>query len=101
MTPPPASGRSVPTMAERAPRHPDPEPMQTDDERVVLIGTVGWVLALVVLVVLRVTGATDVQDWWLGMCGYGIALGLFGMRYCQRRHAAIERDRARGVPQAS
>jgi len=88
-------------MAERAPRHPDPEPMQTDDERVVLIGTVGWVIALVVLVVLRVTDATEVRDWWLGMCGYGIALGLYGVHHTRRRKAAIARDAAQGLPPRS
>lgn len=84
-------------MAERAPRHPDPEPMQTDDERVVLIGTVGWVIGLVVLVVLRVADQTEVQDWWLVMCGYGIALGLLGTQYIRRRKAAIARDASQGL----
>jgi len=91
----------VPTVAKRVPRHPDPEPMQTDDARVVLIGTVGWVIALVVLLFLRVTDATDVRDWWLGMCGYGIALGLYGVRYTRKRKAAIARDAAQGLPQRS
>ncbi len=80
-------------------QHPDPAPLETDDARVVAIGTAGWAAALVVLVVLKAAGAADVQTWWLGMCAYGIALGLFGVRYCRRRRAAIERDAARGIPQ--
>ena len=88
-------------MAERAPRHPDPEPMQTDDERVVLVGTVGWVLVLLVLVVLRVADQTEVRNWWLGMCGYGIALGLVGLQYIRRRKAAIARDASQGLPPRS
>ena len=86
--------------------HPDPAPLQTDDGRVVLVGTVGWAAALLVLTVLRVTG-TDlgglgaVQNWWLGMGAYGIALGLFGVRYCRRRQDAIARDAALGLPPRS
>lgn len=86
--------------SRRIPR-PDPPPLETDDVKVVAVGTAAWALGLVVLLVLAVTGAADVSGWWLGMCGYGIALGLFGVRYCQRRHAAIERDRARGIPRTS
>jgi hypothetical protein len=79
---------------------PDPPPLETDDVKVVVVMTAAWVLALVVLVVLRLTGS-EIRDWWMGMCGYGIALGLFGVRYCRRRHVAIERDRAAGLPQRS
>jgi hypothetical protein len=79
---------------------PDPAPLETDDVKVVAVITAGWALGLVVLLVLRVTG-TEVRDWWLGMCGYGLALGLYGVRYCRRRHAAIARDAAAGIPQRS
>lgn len=88
-------------MPSRRIARPDPPPLETDDVKVVAVGTAAWALALLVLLVLAATDAVDVQGWWLGMCGYGIALGLFGVRYCQRRHAAIERDRARGVPRTS
>lgn len=80
---------------------PDPLPLETDDARVVLVGTVGWALALLVLAVLRVTGVGDVHGWWLGMCAYGIALGLFGVRYSRRRQDAIARDAAQGLPRRS
>ena len=88
-------------MAPRRPQRPDPAPLETDDVRIVVIGTAGWALALVVLAVLRLVDVGDVQGWWLVMCVTGIALGLFGVRYCQRRRAAIARDAARGVPQQS
>lgn len=71
-------------MPRRA-RRPDPPPLETDDTKVVKAGTALWAAALVVLLVLRVTDAVDVRDWWLGMCAYGIALGLFGVRYISRR----------------
>ena len=82
----------------RPPQHPDPPPLETDDAQVVLVGTAVWAAALVVLLVLRVADVGDVRDWWLGMCAYGIALGLFGARYTRRRHEAIARDVAQGLP---
>ena len=83
-------------MASRARRRPDPPPLETDDVPVVAIGTALWALGLVVLVVLRLTDTTRVQDWWMVMCVVGIVLGLVGVRYCQRRRAAIARDAALG-----
>ncbi len=65
-------------------RRPDPPEWQTNDVPVVLAGTGLWAVALVVLLVLRATGR-DVHDWWLAMCGCGIALGLVGVRYVQGR----------------
>lgn len=73
-------------------QRPDPEPLEHDDVKVVLAGTALWVVALVVLGIARLAGS-DVRDWWLVMCLCGIALGLVGVRYCQRRRAAIARDR--------
>ena len=82
----------------RAARRPDPPPLETDDVRTVTVITAAWGLALVVLAVLRATDATRVETWWMVMCGYGLALGLVGVRHCRRRHVAIERDKARGIP---
>ena len=75
-----------------APRHPDPEPLELDDTRVVLVGTVLWALGLVVLVVADLAGAR-VPGWWLQMCLAGIALGLLGLRAVARRKAARRRPR--------
>jgi polyferredoxin len=79
-------------------RRPDPPPLETDDARAVAVGTGAWALALVVLLALRLGGGAEVETWWLVMCGYGVLLGVVGVRYCRRRHAAIERDKARGLP---
>lgn len=77
-------------------KRPDPEPLETDDVKIVAGGAALWGVALVVLGIARLAGA-DVHGWWIGMCAYGFALGLVGVRYCQRRRAAIARDRAAGV----
>lgn len=82
----------------RPARRPDPAPLETDDVLLVSVGTAAWTVALVVLAVLRLTDAVEVRDWWLGMCAYGIVLGLAGVRVCRRRHAAIARDAAQGLP---
>ena len=88
-------------MPSRRVHRPDPPPLETDDVKLVAVGTLLWVVGLLVLLLLKVSDAAHVPTWWLGMCGYGIALGLFGVRYCRRRHEAIERDKAAGVPQRS
>lgn len=80
---------------------PDPPPLETDDTLVVALGTALWVLGLVVLAVLRLATDVRVETWWLVMCACGIALGLVGVRYCRRRHEAIARDAALGLPRRS
>lgn len=77
-------------MPSRRVHRPDPAPLETDDVKVVACLTALWALGLVVLVVLRLAGQ-EVRDWWMVMCGYGIALGLIGIRYCRRRRDGISR----------
>lgn len=88
-------------MSTRPVHRPDPGPLQTDDARVVLVGTAGWALALAVLAVLRFADVGEVRDWWFGMCAYGIALGAYGVYACRRRDRAIARDAAAGIPRRS
>ena len=68
------------------PHRPDPEPLEVDEKRVVLVGIAAWAVAFVVLAVfflddLRRHDAT----WWLWACGVGIALGLYALRVVSRR----------------
>jgi hypothetical protein len=65
---------------------PAPPPLEVDDWRLVGAGTAAWVVALVVLVVVDLSGGS-VPGWWLWMCGVGIALGLLGVRIQLRRSA--------------
>ncbi|MCU1595148.1 MAG: hypothetical protein JWO12_2540 [Frankiales bacterium] len=74
-------------------RRPDPEPLETNDVVITAGGAVLWAVAHVVLLVLKAAGS-DIHDWWLGMCAYGVALGVFGVRFVKRRERAIARDRA-------
>ena len=70
-------------------RRPDPPPKETDDVRLVAAGTVLWAVGLVVLLVLKATGA-DVHTWWLEMCAAGSALGLLGVRASHRRKLRLQ-----------
>ena len=79
-------------------RRPDPPPLETDDVRTVAVGAGAWLLGLVVLAVLDATDATRVETWWLVMCAWGALLGVVGVHYCRKRHLAIERDKAAGLP---
>lgn len=83
-------------MSPRASTRPAPLPLETNDVLTVVIGTVLWAVALVVLAVLLIADVTEVHGWWLAMCGCGIVLGLFGIRGCRRRQAA--RDQTRRSP---
>lgn len=74
-----------------APRRPDPEPLELDDTRVVAVGTLLWVVALLGLLVADVLGA-DVHGWWLAMCLCGAVLGVCGLRYVALRKRAIARE---------
>ena len=82
-------------------RRPDPPPLETDDVTVIAIGTGMWAVGLVVLAVLELAAIMPVPNWWMGMCGYGVLLGLVGLHVVRRRHSAIARDADRGVPRRS
>jgi len=68
------------------PRRPDPEPLDTDDRPVLLVGMALWLVAFVVLAVffrddLRRHDAT----WWLWACGIGFTFGFYGLHYAAKR----------------
>ena len=85
----------------RPARRPDPPPLETNDSAVVLVGTSLWAGALLVLAVLELADLARVRGWWLGMCVYGVALGLFGLWFVRRRRSAIARDASQGLPRRS
>jgi hypothetical protein len=76
------------------PRRPAPPPLETNDVGVAAAGTVAWLIALLVLLVVDLPeGAT----WWRWVCVTGIGIGLFATWYVprlQRNRAADARRRA-------
>ncbi len=70
----------------KAARRPDPEPLETDDRRTVLVGIALWVVTFVVLVVFfRDDLRRHHTTWWLWSCVIGVGLGLYGLRFVSRR----------------
>ena len=63
----------------------DVEPLDVTGTRSVAVGTLGWLVALLVLLPftgrLRADGNVD----WLWTCLAGVSLGIFGLWYCRRR----------------
>lgn len=58
--------------------------------------TLGWVLALIVLVSVRSRLAADVR-WWVWTCVCGVVMGLFGLWYVpflKQRRARMASERA-------
>jgi uncharacterized protein DUF2530 len=76
---------------EHAARPAPPPPLEANDQLVIGIGTAGWAIALVVLLIVR--GSLPASDrWWIWTCVAGLAMGLFGFWYVPR----LKRGRARG-----
>jgi uncharacterized protein DUF2530 len=69
------------------PRRPDPEPLQVNEKRIVLVGLGLWALAFVVLAVFfRADLRRHHAMWWLWACVVGIVLGLYALRFVSRRN---------------
>jgi hypothetical protein len=64
--------------------------------------TLGWALALVVLLAVRSELPADLR-WWIWTCVTGVLMGLFGLWYVpflKRRRARIAAERARAAEAA-
>ena len=66
-------------------RRPDPLPARTDARKALLVGTVAWLVALVVLVVVRAELVAGGVEWWLWCAVIGLGLGLAGLGWVQFR----------------
>ena len=81
---------------ERAAR-PSPPPLEANDQVVIWVGTAGWAVALVILLIIRDSLPAG-SRWWIWTCAAGIAMGLFSLVYVprlQRKRAAAAARRAR------
>ncbi len=59
------------------------QPIQVDSVRIVLVGLVGWVVALAVALLVPALH-TGERSWWPWACVSGLALGLVGLAYLLR-----------------
>jgi hypothetical protein len=85
---------------DRRARRPAPPPKEADDRLVTTVLTVGWALALAVLLVVR-SSLSDGVRWWLWTCTAGLAMGLFALWYVpflKYRRATIAARHALSAP---
>jgi len=65
--------------------------METDDVRIILVGTGLWLVAFVVMLPFYDRLTTAGRGWWLWTCLAGFGLGLLGVHYCRRRRDSLNR----------
>ena len=75
-------------------RLPAPPPLEANDWLVTAVGTAGWAVALVVLLVLR-SHIPPSERWWIWTCVAGVVMGLFALWYVPRLKRARARSAAR------
>ena len=68
-------------------RRPDPAPVKTDDRKVVLVGLVGWIIALAVMLALLPQLEESGLLWLLWTVVVGFGLGLVLLVYTSKRHS--------------
>jgi hypothetical protein len=84
-------------------QRPVPPPLEGDDRIITAVITAGFLVALVVLLILR-DELPRADRWWVWVAALGTAMGLFGFVYvpylkrrrnlaAQRRQAAQDRNR--------
>ena len=73
------------------PTRTPPPPVDVDLGRVMLVGTAVWAVALVVALVLALTGEASWMPAWV--CATGMVLGLLGAGWA-RRNTARQKARA-------
>ncbi|HTU06706.1 MAG TPA: DUF2530 domain-containing protein [Trebonia sp.] len=78
----------------RRERLPAPSPKEADDRVVTAIGTAGWAVALVVLLIVR-DSIPPGSRWWVWTCVAGLVMGLFALWYVP----LLKRGRARAAAQ--
>ncbi|HWG27928.1 DUF2530 domain-containing protein [Actinospica sp.] len=71
------------------------EPMEVDLARIVLLGTVLYAVAAVILLPMQSSLTHDGHGRWPWVAVSGVGLGLLGYWYLKRRDRAIARDAAK------
>ncbi len=70
---------------------PPPPPLEGNDRVITGVITAGWVIALIVLLIVR--DSLPYRDrWWVWVAAFGTFMGLFGFAYVP--HLKRSRERA-------
>ena len=79
------------------PERPVPPPFEGDDRLITAVITACFLVALVVLLIVR-DHLAPADRWWIWVAAFGTALGLFGLAYVphlkRSRQRTAERQRA-------
>jgi hypothetical protein len=84
------------------PERPVPPPLEGDDRLITAVITAGFLVALVVLLIVR--GSLPAADrWWIWVAAFGTVLGLFGLVYVPylKRSRARTAERRRAAREAA
>jgi hypothetical protein len=82
--------------AVSTPLRPAPPPLEGDDRVITAVITAAWVVALIVLLIVR-TDLAPADRWWVWVAVGGVGLGLFGLiyvPYLKRSRASVASRRA-------
>ena len=76
------------------PERPVPPPLEGDDRLITAVITAGFLVALIVLLIVR--GSLPAADrWWIWVAAFGTFLGVFGLVYVPYLKRARERTAER------
>jgi hypothetical protein len=73
------------------PPKPPPEPIETDEVKVITVGTTLWGLAFLALLPFYGWLEDEGYGRWPWICLTGFGLGLIGIVYVRRRRAGLRR----------
>jgi len=81
------------------PERPVPPPLEGDDRLITAVITAGFLIAFVVLLIVR-DSMPSADRWWIWVAAFGTGLGMFGLVYVphlkRARERAAERQQAAG-----
>ncbi len=87
--------------ADKAAPPSPPPPLEANDQLVTGLITAGWVIALIVLLIVRAS-LPAADRWWVWTCAAGVAMGLFGLWYVPRlKRGRARKARAQSAPRDS
>jgi hypothetical protein len=79
-------------------RRPDPPPLPTNDRATVLAGMGVWAALWVAALAFHGRLAAAGSGWWIWTPPAGLALGVLGLWYLERREQRLRRDQGGDPP---